>query len=227
MDFVQPKEDDSASILLPPVTPAEVSVTFGGLPTSPELPKKTKSMDDPETQVEASNLSKHNYVKTRSPGGETEQSTGPRKEDEADESVQHRTSGRITKKFGKPSRVRKFPFGQYSSKASNSILSASFRHKALSKASKLGPITCRGALRIAGELRKNHLKARSDLFSDGEALLHVIAAAHPRYDRMIRALPTAVNLVPGELKEKLMNEKTLDLLKIGVFLANEWISRPA
>lgn len=230
MDLVLPKKDHSASMLLPSVAPTEVSLTFCGLPTSLEPLKETNS-NEPEIPLEASNLSKQNNLKTRSPGCKTERPACSRRENG---SALHRTSGTSAEKLCKLSRVRKFPFGQYSSKACHSVLSASFKYKALSKAMKLGPITYRGALKRTGEfckaelpLLKNHLKARSDLFSDGEALLYMIAAAHPKYDRMIRALPTAVNLVPGELKEKLINEKTLDLLKIGVFLANKWISRSA
>jgi hypothetical protein len=229
MDLDVPKGDNSASRLLPSTAKTEVSLKFCGFSTSLELPKRAKSIDEPEIPLEASKLSKQNNLNTRSPGYKTERHARSRRENEL---ALHRTSGRSTEKLCKPSKVRKFPFGQF--KASHSVLSASFKHKAVSKAMKLGPMTYRGVLKITGELckaelapLKNHLNARSDLSSEGQDLLHVIAAAHPKCNPMIRALPTVVNLVPRELKAKLMNEKNVELLKIGVFLANKWISRSA
>lgn len=146
MDLILPEEDDSTSILLPPITPNKVSIACVGLPTLYKLAKETNSIHEPEILLEASNLSTHGNVKTRSPEYKDEQSVRPRM---ADESALYYTSGRITAKFCKPSRVRNTTFGQYSSKASNSIVSASFRHKVLSKAFKLGPITYRGGLTIS------------------------------------------------------------------------------
>jgi hypothetical protein len=51
-------------------------------------------------------------------------------------------------------------------------------------------------------LLKNQFGDRSDLFSDGEALLHEIATAHPKYNQMIRTLPILLNFIPEELKRK-------------------------
>lgn len=211
--------------------PTEKSMAFGGSPTSLGPPKKANDIDEPEILLDTSNLSKHKNLKTKPSQCRTERSARPRM---AGKSALRRASDRLTGRFCNPNRVRKSPFSQYTSKISNSVSSASFRHKALSKALNLGPITCQGALRMAGELHKaeldilkDHFKASSDLFSDAEALLNGIAAAHPKYDHMIRAIPALANLVPGEFKEKLLNGKNVHLLKIGVFLANKWISRSA
>jgi hypothetical protein len=43
---------------------------------------------------------------------------------------------------------------------------------------------------------------------------------------MIRTLPILLYLIPRELKEKLIIEENVELLKIGAYLANKWISRP-
>jgi hypothetical protein len=232
MDPIQTKnkENEYHSMFLPSVAPTELDLTSCGLRTPRELPEETNDVGSPDVSLEASDSSKHNNPETTIPGCQPKRAVYPNKEHE---SALHRTSEKSTKNFCKRNRVRKPPFVPHSLKSSRSIISAPFKNRALSKAMKLGPITYRSALKITEQLCKtqlallrNHLKDHSDFFSDGEVFLHELATAHPKYNRMIRTLPMLLHLVPGELKEKLMMEENVELLKIGAYLANKWISRP-
>jgi hypothetical protein len=229
MNPVQP-ENEYHSMILPSAAPTELPLTSCGLRTPRELPEETNGVGSPGVPLEASDFSKHNNLETTIPGCQAKRAVCFKKEHE---SALHRTSEKSTENFWKRNRVRKPPLFPHSLKSSQSIISAPFKNRALSKAMKLGPITYRSALKITEQLCKtqlalikNHLKDRSDFFSDGEALLHELATAHPKYNRMIRTLPMLLHLVPGELKEKLMIEENVELLKMGAYLANKWISRP-
>lgn len=230
MDSVTPKEKDNKdhSVFLSSVALIELSLTPRGLRTSLELPEEAGSVGIPEVSLDARGLSKQINLETTFPEWQSKRAIHSKRENE---STLHRTSG---KNFCKRNRMRKSSLGQHGSKASQCILSASLKNRTLSKAMKLGPITYRGALKMTGKLckaqlplLKNHLRARSDIFSDGEALLHEIATAHPKYNQIIRTLPILLNFIPGELKEKLMTEGNAELLKMGAYLVNKWISRSA
>lgn len=143
------------------------------------------------------------------------------------------TSLEATEDLGGRNRVRRSPPGLCNSKASVSHLSTRLKHRALAchKVIKPGPRIYRGARKLTGELCKaqlrfleDHIKDQSDLFSDGEALLHNVATAYPKYNQIIRALPMLVSLVPEELKEKLKVKENVQFLKIGALLLKRWTS---
>ena len=226
MDSVTPRKKDNEdhSVFLSSVAPIELSLT-----TSLELPKEASSVDIPEVSLDARGLSKQNNLETTFPQWQTKRAVHSKRENE---STLHRTSEKNTENSCRRNRVRKSSLGQHGSKASQCILSASFKNRTLSKAMNLGPITYRGALKMTGKLckaqlplLKNHLRDRSDLFSDGEALLHEIATAHPKYNQIIRTLSILLDFIPGELKEKLMIEENAEWLKMGAYLVNKWITR--
>lgn len=231
MDSVPPrkKENEDHSMFLSSVASTETFLTSRGLCTPLELPKEANSVGFAEVSPGARGLLKQNNLETTFPECQTKRAVHPKGENE---STLHRTSEKNTESFCKRNRVRKSSLGQHGSKASQCILLASLKNKTLAKAMKLGPITYRDALKVTGKLckaqlplLKNHLGDGSDLFNDGEALLHEIATAHPKYNQIIRTLPILLNFIPGELKEKLMIEENAEWLKMGAYLVNKWISR--
>ncbi|CAG7966714.1 unnamed protein product [Penicillium salamii] len=194
------------------------------------LPKDIKSVKGPRIPLKASDLSELNAEETVSSGGQ--------KESPAHSEIKAGPTIDVNKKkpsggFIKQNQVRQSTLGPCNPKARASVIPARLKHRALAchKVMKLWPRTYRGARKLTAELCKaklrflrNHVKDQSDLFSDGEALLHEIASAYPKYNQIIRALPMLVDLVPGELKEKMMATGNMEMLKIGALLVKEWTS---
>ncbi|CAG8175799.1 unnamed protein product [Penicillium salamii] len=232
MNPVQPKnkENEYHSIFLPSAAPTELPLTSCVLRTPRELPEDINGIGSSVVSLEASDFSKHNNLETIIPGCQSKGTVCSKKEHQ---SALHRTGEKSTENICKRNSARKRLLAPHSLKYSRSIISAPFKNRALSKAIKLGPITYRSALKITEQLcktqltlLKNHLKDRDDFLSDGETLLRELATAHPKYNRIIQTLPILLRLVPGELKERLMIEENVELLKMGAYLANKWISRP-
>lgn len=230
MDIVPSKQDSenqTTSILLPSVATAESPLAFCSLRTPLLLPKQTKSDNDFHAPHNPGDLSKQKAPEITSPGCQNEVKTTTTINSNGEKSKENSS---------KRSRVQRFSLDKYQCKASLSVIPASFKHRALAcqKAMKLGPRTYRGARKITEKLckahlqfLKNHVKEQSDLLGGGETFLHEIATAHPKYNQMIRALPMLINFVPEELKEKLLIKENMELLKIGAFLVNKWVSRSA
>ncbi|CAG8946994.1 unnamed protein product [Penicillium salamii] len=68
---------------------------------------------------------------------------------------------------------------------------------------------------------KNHIKDQNDLFSNREILLYKIASTYPKYNQLIQTLPILIELVPKELKEKIIATENIKILKIGALLIKE------
>jgi hypothetical protein len=199
---------------------------------TPLIPsKEMKSVKGYLVPLKVGDLSKQNPQETTSSADQSEPPA--QSEIKAAPAILFTTS-ETTKDFGGRNRVQRFPPGLCDSKASVSHLSTRLKHRALAchKVIKPGPRIYRGARKFTGEICKaqlqfleNHVKDHNDLFIDGEALLHSVAAAYPKYNQVIRALPMLVNLVPEELKERLMAKENVQFLKIGALLLKRWTSR--
>ncbi|CAG8079396.1 unnamed protein product [Penicillium salamii] len=231
MDFVSLKKRENKDHFGPLSTVAQTKLSPRVLCAPLKLPKEAEMIDITEASMDARDLLKENTPETKFHGCQTNWAVCSEGEHE---SAIHRINEKSTKSLCKQKGVRRWSLDQKGPKASQSNTSASFKNRALSKARKLGPITYRGARTMTEQLcktqlhlLKHHLKDRSDLFDDRDTLLHEIATAYPKYSQIIWNLPVLLNLFPGELKERLMIEENVKLLKMGAYLVNKWITRPA
>ncbi|CAG8302901.1 unnamed protein product [Penicillium salamii] len=179
-----------------------------------ELPREAQIVDSPEDSMDAGDLLKENIPEATLHGCQNNSAVRSKREHK---SAKRRIDKKSTSKLCKQKEVRKWSLNQDGFKSSEKTGSNHLPRR---------PTMTEQLCKTQFNLLKHHLKDRSDVTDDGETLLRKIATAYPKYSQMIRTLPVLLNMIPGELKEKLMIKENVKLLNMGAHLVNNWITKP-